>query len=197
MDSFSFVDLGCGKAWPLRVASEFPFRDIVGVELSNALAEVARGNARLFKQRFPDRTVIRIEEADATTFRMPPGNYLVYLYSPFDMEIVQQIVRHIEASLAEQPRIVYVVYYNPAAAKAFDDSASLSRRSVRLYPYATEEVGYGPDSDDLVAIWQSAMAPPTTERTDAMIVRTSATRARLRVEPSPAPGILPSAVDAP
>src|ERR1044071_2992417 len=31
---FSFVDLGCGKAPVVLIASEYPFRQVVGVEIS-------------------------------------------------------------------------------------------------------------------------------------------------------------------
>jgi hypothetical protein len=42
------------------VASEFPFRDILGVELYPELAAVAERNAAIAAERFPDRTTIRI-----------------------------------------------------------------------------------------------------------------------------------------
>jgi SAM-dependent methyltransferase len=56
LESFTFIDLGCGKGRPLLVASEFPFRDIVGVEISPSLAADARANASILRQRFPART---------------------------------------------------------------------------------------------------------------------------------------------
>lgn len=41
----TFIDLGCGKGRPLLVASEYPFRSVIGVELSPSLVLDARKNA--------------------------------------------------------------------------------------------------------------------------------------------------------
>ncbi|QDT37699.1 class I SAM-dependent methyltransferase [Stratiformator vulcanicus] len=43
-EQFSFVDLGSGKGRVLLMASEFPFREVVGVELSSQLHEIAANN---------------------------------------------------------------------------------------------------------------------------------------------------------
>jgi SAM-dependent methyltransferase len=53
LEPFTFVDLGCGKGRPLIVASEFPFRDIVGIELSESLARAARTQASIQRRRVP------------------------------------------------------------------------------------------------------------------------------------------------
>src|SRR5687768_7586014 len=45
LESYAFVDVGCGKGRPLLVASEFAFQRIVGVELAPHLAKIARANA--------------------------------------------------------------------------------------------------------------------------------------------------------
>ncbi len=42
VERYDFLDLGCGKGRALIVAAEFPFRAITGVELSPALAAIAR-----------------------------------------------------------------------------------------------------------------------------------------------------------
>ena len=41
---FSFVDVGSGKGRALLLASDYPFREIIGVELSPELDRVARAN---------------------------------------------------------------------------------------------------------------------------------------------------------
>src|SRR5688572_21174130 len=60
-EQYAFVDLGCGKGRPLAVASEFPFRRIVGIEIAPELAAVARSNAAILASRHPDRRPIEIE----------------------------------------------------------------------------------------------------------------------------------------
>ena len=48
---FVFVDLGSGKGRMLLVASEFPFRQVIGVELAQELHEIAEGNIQQFRSR--------------------------------------------------------------------------------------------------------------------------------------------------
>jgi len=45
---FVFVDLGCGKGKPLLVASRFPFKRIVGVDISESAVAIARSNIEIF-----------------------------------------------------------------------------------------------------------------------------------------------------
>jgi SAM-dependent methyltransferase len=57
---YVFVDLGCGKGRATTVAGEFPFRAVVGVELSAALAATARANAATIARH---RRRKRVEQA--------------------------------------------------------------------------------------------------------------------------------------
>lgn len=170
VDSFTFVDLGCGKGRALLVASEFPFRDILGVELSAPLARIAGDNAVLFARRFPQRTAISVAVADASTFPLPAGNLVLFLYHPFGAALVARVARAVEAALASGRRSVCVVYYNPVAGHCFDASKPLLRRYARMLPYAAEERGYGPDPSDLVVIWQGGRMKPPAAGANARIV---------------------------
>jgi SAM-dependent methyltransferase len=161
LETCTFVDLGCGKGRPLLVASEFPFRKIIGVELSPDLADVAKRNAAIFAGRFPGRTPVHIVVGDAGNFPMPSGDVVLFLYNPFGAEIVARVVQRVEAALRTELRSIYIVYYNPTAAHCFDASALLTRRFERRIPYAAEELGYGPDESDLVIIWQGGAASAT------------------------------------
>lgn len=166
----AFVDLGCGKGRALLVASEFPFRDILGIELSPDLAAIARRNAALFAKRFSDRTPIRIQVADASQFSVPSGDVVLFLYHPFGAELVAKVVQAVEAALRSEPRSLYIVYYNPVAANLFDASSLLTRRFARQIPYGDSELGYGPDESDPVIIWQGGMAPAPLEIAKAKVV---------------------------
>jgi SAM-dependent methyltransferase len=175
LDRCSFVDLGCGKGRPLLVASEYPFRDIVGVELSADLAQIARRNAEVVAERYPARTPIRVEEGDATEFRLPDGDLVVFLYNPFGAPLVAKVVQRVEEALARDPqRRLFVVLYNPVNGALFDASAGLTRRFAAMLDYATEELGFGPDLSDAIMIWQggSVAAPPAA--VPARIVITNA-----------------------
>jgi SAM-dependent methyltransferase len=169
LDGYQFVDLGCGKGRPLLVASEFPFRQLIGVELSPSLAREANKNAAVLRKRFPERVPIRINVADASTYSFPPGNLVVFLYNPFGEEVIAKVVAGIESALAVEKRCVFVIYYNPVFGACFDASCSLTRYFAAKVPYAQEEYGYGPDADDSVVVWQGGGTEPVLAGADAPI----------------------------
>lgn len=166
LDSFTLLDLGCGKGRPLLVASEFPFRDILSVERSSSLAEIARRNASIVAQRFLRRTAVRIAVADASTFPLTVGD----LYHPFGAELIAKLVAGVEAALSAERRSIYVVYDSPVAGHCFDASPLLRRRFARLLSSAAEERGYGPDEADPLMILQSGLAPCPAVEANARIV---------------------------
>lgn len=166
----TFLDLGCGKGRALLVASEWPFRAIVGVELSPALAAIARRNAARMSALHPGRTAIQVVVGDASAFPLPPGDLVIFLYHPFGAELVARVVDTLEAALAAEPRQLYVIYYNPVAGACFDASPWLRRRFAGMLPYAADELGYGPDTEDTVVIWQGASQAPAGAPARARIV---------------------------
>jgi SAM-dependent methyltransferase len=153
VEGYTFLDLGCGKGRALLVASEFPFKAIVGVELHPALATIAESNAEIIKQREPGRTCIRVSLGDATTFSLPDGNLILFMYHHFDAQVMAKIVDNVEAALANQRREIIAIYGNPVHADCFDRSPVLFRRFASMIPYSQDELGFGPDESDAVAIW--------------------------------------------
>jgi hypothetical protein len=112
--SFTFIDLGCGKGRALIVASELDFQHIIGVELSPGLAEIGRKNARIIETKFPARTRISVQEGDASAFQFPSGNIVVYIYNPFGREVLTKVIAALEAAMVAERRVVYLVYMYPS-----------------------------------------------------------------------------------
>jgi SAM-dependent methyltransferase len=152
---YSFVDLGCGKGRALIVASEFPFRRLVGVEISPDLAEVARRNAAVVALRDSGRTPIEIVEGDATAVFPPTERVVYFMYHPFGRVLVGALVDNIERQLADGLRHAFLVYYNPVHGEVLDRSPHFSRWQAETIPYAADELGFGPDLSDTLVIWQT------------------------------------------
>jgi SAM-dependent methyltransferase len=110
---FTFLDLGSGKGRALLVASRFPFRRIVGIELSSQLSAVATNNIAKFSALQQCRD-IEARTGDATTFDYPAGPLVLYLYNPFLVPTLKRCLRNLARSLADEPREVYLIYINPA-----------------------------------------------------------------------------------
>ena len=188
LDTFKFIDLGCGKGRVLIVASEFPFIDIVGVELSPVLVGIARANAKIVSLNFPTRTGIRVVESDAGSYVFPAGNLVLYLYNPFSEPVLSRVVRALEAAIAAHTlRRVYVVSYNPVMGRCFDTSPAFRRHSAHYVPYAEDEMGFGPDESDVVVIWQDVGQTESQAGCNArIVVEPSGRRVSLQAAPEDA-----------
>ncbi len=77
-EDFIFIDAGSGKGGALLLASEFPFRKIIGVEFSHELNEIAQENVRHYgseSQKCKDLEAICI---DAALYPIPPKPSVFY-----------------------------------------------------------------------------------------------------------------------
>jgi len=110
---FTFLDLGSGKGRTLLMASEYPFRKIVGVEILPGLNRAAQENIQLYKS--PTQRCRKIETvcADARAFELPDEALVLYLFNPLPEPALREFVRRIEQSLARSPRSVWLIYHNP------------------------------------------------------------------------------------
>jgi SAM-dependent methyltransferase len=110
---FTFIDLGSGKGRTLLMASEFPFRRIIGVELLPSLHQIAKENAEKFAGDGAARTRIETVCADATTYEFPRDPLVLYLFNPLPEAALAKTLQNLQQSLEESPREVLVVYHNP------------------------------------------------------------------------------------
>lgn len=120
LSASTFLDLGCGKGVALLVAAEFPFRRIVGVEMTHSLVEAARANAARAARP------VEIVEDDAARYHFPCEPLVVYLYNPFGPETLSMVVANLEATLREQPRDLHIVYVQPEHRDVVDASKAFA-----------------------------------------------------------------------
>ncbi len=126
----TFIDLGSGKGKALLVASEFPFRSIVGVEFSPDLAEIANTNV----EHYLDLTGRRGRDVatvcgDAIQYSFPDGPLFIYLFNPFDNTILSPVIANIAASYQRASRPMWVMYFTPRFKELFDAAPFLTRVS--------------------------------------------------------------------
>jgi len=126
-EDFVYVDLGSGKGRSLLVASEYPFRRVIGVEFSRELNEIATRNILRYpraRRRSGDISSIR---ADAADFEFPPDKLVVFLYNPFGAVVLSRVLENLGRSLREHPREVWIIYCNPVLSDLLDESGFLQR----------------------------------------------------------------------
>lgn len=126
IEAYSFVDVGAGKGRVLFLASELPFRKIVGVELHPRLAGIAEENIHRWRSVARTGSNIRIVQQDVLKFRWPRPPLLVYLYNPFRCSLVAQLAQNLAALQASSASLVDVLYVNPTCTDAITASGSFS-----------------------------------------------------------------------
>ena len=111
-DRDTFVDFGCGKGRVVHQAAKRPFRRVIGVEISPALAEIARTNlaTRRHQHRCPN---VEIVVADAKEFPVPDDLTIAYFWHPFAGETHEAVLRGIIDSIDRHPRRVRLIYLGP------------------------------------------------------------------------------------
>ena len=112
-EEFVFIDLGSGKGRVMLVASEFPFKECLGVEYAPDLHEVAVRNIAAFRSDTQRCNVIKSYCHDAATFTLPEAPLVLFFAHPFGDAVLEKFLQSLQRSLRENPRKVYVIYYDP------------------------------------------------------------------------------------
>lgn len=127
---FTFIDMGSGKGRALLIASEFPFKNIVGIELSEPLHRVAEENVKRYRSATQQCATFDLRCTDALDYDYGPEPFVLYMFDPFGRDILQKVLAKLEASLKAQPREAYVVYVYPQYEDLFQACTLLKRIKV-------------------------------------------------------------------
>jgi SAM-dependent methyltransferase len=170
---YVFLDIGAGKGRAAMLASEFPFRHVIGVELNDDMASIARKNIGHWnKSHKNDPTAsaiapIHIVHDDALNFELPSTPALVFLFHPFEAPVLRAFLRRIEAAFAKRPGTLDLLYVNAEHSATFDRHPAFTllwQGSVPMTPEdhaadleaIAQQEEYGSTGDELCAIYRYA-----------------------------------------
>jgi len=120
-DDYVFLDLGSGKGRSLLLASNYPFKKVIGVEYALDLHLAAVKNIdqyRSHRQRCFDIASVYV---DATEYVIPLEPTVCFLFNPFDEKIMRTVLAKFEKSLDQHPRDVKFIFYIPRHVHLFDE----------------------------------------------------------------------------
>jgi 16S rRNA G966 N2-methylase RsmD len=129
-DQFTFIDLGSGKGLVLLLASSYPFRKIIGVEFSPHLHRIAEQNIRSYRNPLQRCRNMASLVGDVVDYRLPQEPEVLYMFNPFDENVMEVLVANIRRSLEVHPRPVFILYKNPIANAVFEKEKFL--KTVKL-----------------------------------------------------------------
>ncbi|MCE5280274.1 MAG: class I SAM-dependent methyltransferase [Planctomycetaceae bacterium] len=119
---YVFIDVGSGKGRTLLLASDYPFKRIIGVEFAREMHLVAVRNIAIYHS--PTQKCTRLESvcADAVAFDLPDCPLVCFLNNPFDDVIMDKWLASLRRWAAGNLHGVYVVYHNCYHRALFDRS---------------------------------------------------------------------------
>lgn len=112
IDEFTFVDVGAGMGRAVLLASEYPFREVLGVELHPTLVRIARKNATIWRAAGRPLAPMRVVCADAVDFRFPDGPCIAFLFNPFGAPVLRRLLSKLAKNFADRPSELDILYVN-------------------------------------------------------------------------------------
>jgi hypothetical protein len=154
-DQYNFIDFGSGKGRTLLLASELPFRNVIGVEFAPQLHKVAEENIRSFRGRQRCRQIQSICR-DAALYRLPPGNSVLFFNFPFHEPVMRSVLAAIHESVRGSRAEIIIVNYEPtpSIARLFEGNTAFTmvRQSRECAVYrSTPRHDWGPPATALDA----------------------------------------------
>jgi hypothetical protein len=131
-DTFTFVDLGSGKGRTLLMASEYPFRRIVGVELIAELHRAAEENIRAYHSATQRCAHIESLLSDACKFELPAEPLVLYLFNPLPEHALSEFLQRLTKSRVESKHPVWIIYHNPLLERVLAASDFLKKAAETL-----------------------------------------------------------------
>lgn len=169
--TYTFLDIGAGKGRAILLASEFRFREVVGVELNAAMVKVAQRNVDIWtRAHATDPTAqaispVRVVHDDALNLPLPARPTVVFLFHPFEEPLVAALLRRIETAFARHPGELDILYVNAEHADTFEKHPGFRKLWQGQIPMSPEDhaadleaiaqqTEYGSTGDELCAIYR-------------------------------------------
>ena len=136
-DQDVFIDFGCGKGRVVYQAAMYPFRRVIGVEISPELSQIARDNIARSLPNLKCRNV-EVVTTDVMNYDVPDDVTFVYFFNPFHGEVFAAVLDRLLASLRRRPRELTIIYLDPSEEQAlFDAGARLVKATSGMRPTKT------------------------------------------------------------
>jgi SAM-dependent methyltransferase len=111
-EDFSFIDYGSGKGRVLMIAAQFPFRRVVGFEISSELHGIATENLSRLPVHVRGAGRVLSVQCDAREATLPSDNLVCYFYNPFGERVMEAVATQLRQHVLKGHDL-YVIYTNP------------------------------------------------------------------------------------
>lgn len=139
LEDYSFIDIGCGKGRALMLASEMPFRRIIGVELNPDLTAIAEKNIAAWKNRPHPCVDIEVLNLDALEAPIPDGPAAVYIYNSFNLYVMLPFLDRLRQLALHRPAPIDLIYAQPQQARLLESAPGLTVLATGAIPLSAED----------------------------------------------------------
>ena len=125
-----FLDLGSGMGRVVIQAARYPFRRVLGVELSPQLHRIAVDNVR---RSVPGHRLgdVELVNCDVLDYAVPDDVTVAYFANPFTGRIFAAALDNLLSSLERNPRTLRLIYFNPVEERMILERGGQPVRTVR------------------------------------------------------------------
>jgi hypothetical protein len=136
LSPYTFVDIGSGKGAAVLMASEFPFKHLMGVELGADLIDIAKRNVDQFNTSTGKRLAPEWVRSDFFKWVVPKHHHQLFFFNnPLPEVLTLPAIQRLEQSLAEHPRPALLVFRKAPRSTGDYLHQSAFWKPLRLAPY--------------------------------------------------------------
>ena len=128
-EDYIFIDVGAGKGRALLLASDYPFKELIGIEFSKEIYKIAKNNIEKFKYMSKKANFNLLYE-DATKYTFPNENIVLFLYNPFDGKVLYDFINKIRQYIKTTKKDFIIIYHYPMYSKLYDKQSFLELQVV-------------------------------------------------------------------
>lgn len=115
LENSHLVDFGSGKGRIVFYINHRFGMPATGIEVNGVAFSHLMQNYADYTTKFPSRKGdIRLQEVKAEEYSIRPEDNVFYFFNPFMINIFEEVVKNIEASIKEYPRVVDIILYYPS-----------------------------------------------------------------------------------
>ncbi len=109
---YSFIDYGSGKGKAMLMASDYPFKTIIGLEYAKRLHDIAAENCRTYHSANQQCHSLEPILGDVLDYTPPPGPIVCFMCNPFDETTLRAVFNGWRARYEGGEREIRILYLN-------------------------------------------------------------------------------------
>jgi hypothetical protein len=131
---YTFIDYGAGKGKAMLMASDYPFKRIIGLEYSEKLHAIASANCRTYRSAEQKCRAIEPTLVDVLDYEAPCGPIVCFMCNPFDDATMETMFERWRTRHGGRDRDLRIIYCNM---RTIGEKSSVLERQTWLRPTTT------------------------------------------------------------